>query len=104
MLRVAEEVVVVRAAGSRRRSGHCGLHLHPLRVLPLALMRVLVASERLRRREVSAAVVALELAAAVGGSCDDGGAGTATAALRGGSGGGSSGRGGGGLFSLSLRR
>lgn len=99
MLRVAEEVVVVRAASSRRSSGHCGLHLHPLRVLPLAFMRVLVASERLRRREVPAAVVALELAAAVGGSCDDGG-GTATAALRGGSGG----RGGGGLFSLSLRR
>lgn len=90
MLRVAEEVVVVRAASRRRRrSGHRGLHLHPLRVLPLAFMRVLVASERLRRREVPAAVVALELAAAVGGSCDGGG--TATAALCGG---------GGGLFSL----
>ena len=88
MLRVAEEVVVVRAASRRRCGGHRRLHLHPLGVLPLAFMRVLVAAERLRRREVPAAVVALELAAAVGGS---------------GSGGGGGSRGGGCFFSLALR-
>ena len=93
MLRVPEEVVVVRAASRRRCGGHRRLHLHPLGVLPLAFMRILVAAERLRRREVPAAVVALELAAAVGGS------GAATAALRGGGGG----RGGCGFFSLALR-
>jgi hypothetical protein len=83
VLRVAEEVVVVRAASSSRRSGHRRLHLHSLGMLPLALVRVLVAPERLRRREVPAAVVALELAVAVGGSVSRDG--SATAALRGGS-------------------
>lgn len=87
MLRIAEEEVVRTA--SSRSSGHRGLHLHPLRVLSLSFMRVLVTPERLRRREVPAAVVALELAAAVGGSCDA----TATTALCGS-------RGGGGFFSL----
>lgn len=66
VLWVAEEVVMVCAASRRCCSGHRRLHLHPLGVLSLAFMRVLVASERLRRREVPAAVVALELAAAVG--------------------------------------
>ena len=48
MLRVAKEVVVVvRAASSRCRRSHRLLHLHPLRMLPLALVRVLVAAERL---------------------------------------------------------
>jgi hypothetical protein len=82
VLRIAEEEVVVVHATSGGR--HSGLHLHPLRVLSLALVRVLVASKRLRRREVPAAVVALELAAAVGGDSD----GTATAALCGSSDGG----------------
>lgn len=79
VLRVPEEVVVVRTASCRGSSSHSGLHLHPLCMLPLALVRVLVAAERLRRREVPAAVVTLEFAVAVGGG--DG----STAALRGGS-------------------
>lgn len=50
----------------RRSGGHHRLQVGALRVLPLALVRVLVAAERLRRREVAAAVVALELAPAAG--------------------------------------
>lgn len=42
--------------------GEGGLQVGPLGVLPLPLVRVLVAPQRLRRREVAAAVVALELA------------------------------------------
>jgi len=41
--------------------GHRALVLRALRVLPLPLVRVLVPAQRLRRREVPAAVVALEL-------------------------------------------
>jgi hypothetical protein len=62
-------VMVVAAAEGRVRvggvvalHGHGALELRALRVLPLPLVRVLVAPERLRRREVPAAVVALELA------------------------------------------
>jgi hypothetical protein len=46
--------------------GHRALVLRALRVLPLPLVRVLVPAQRLRRREVPAAVVALELAPSAG--------------------------------------
>lgn len=97
-------MVVVRAASRRRRGcggGHRGLHLHALGVLPLAFVRILVAPERLRRREVPAAVVALELAAAAAAAV--GGGPAAAAALRGGSGGGSSSSGRGIFIRVSLR-
>jgi hypothetical protein len=42
--------------------GHGALVLRALGVLPLPLVRVLVPAQRLRRRELAAAVVALELA------------------------------------------
>jgi hypothetical protein len=70
--RHAELVVVVAGEGGVRvgvvrvvvgvMHGHRALVLRALRVLPLPLVRVLVPAQRLRRREVPAAVVALELA------------------------------------------
>jgi hypothetical protein len=66
------ELVVVAGEGGVRvgvvrvvvgvMHGHRALALRALRVLPLPLVRVLVPAQRLRRREVPAAVVALELA------------------------------------------
>ena len=71
--RHAEAVVVASSEGGVRvgmvacrvvrvMHGHRALVLRALRVLPLPLVRVLVPAQRLRRREVPAAVVALELA------------------------------------------
>jgi len=62
----AEVVVVVveeavHVAGHVAVHGEGGLEVGPLGVLPLPLVRVLVPAQRLRRREVAAAVVALEL-------------------------------------------
>ena len=61
MAAVAEEAVEVRAGqvGAAVRS-EGGLEVRPPRMLPLPLVRVLVPAQRLQRREVAAAVVALE--------------------------------------------
>ena len=65
LVEAAEVVVVVEeavhVAGDVAVHGEGGLEVGPLGVLALALVRVLVPAQRLRRREVAAAVVALEL-------------------------------------------